>query len=150
MNGSPKSRRVASRAGFTLIELLTVIVIIGVLAGMISSAVLMSKRRALDLRRETELKTIKSAIENYRYEYQQWPCEGADLYPLPPSVTYSNDNYKIKNWMDARDGNDNNTRKIRFINIGDYKTNSVGSIVDYKGNPYEITISFTNDKVTIN
>ena len=136
--------------GFTLIELLTVIVIIGVLAGMISTAVMLAKKKSIQVARTAELTAIKSAIDSYRYEYQEWPCpEGQSMSP-PASKTYKNDNrIVIHDWlMNSSEGR--NDRNVRFLNLGDYKQDASGNLVDYSGTPYEIIFDFSNDKVSVN
>jgi len=139
------------KTGFTLIELLTVIVIIGVLVGMISTAVMMAKRKAMDVARDVDLKTIKSAIEAYRFEYQEWPCPAITQYPRPPSVTYQSNNGEVINdWlMNTNAADKRNERGIKFLNLGDYRRDSFSNLVDYAGNKYKITFDFDNDTVKV-
>lgn len=127
-------------SGFTLIELLTVIMIIIIMAGLMFSAIMKVYRTARQKDRECEVNTITSAIKNYRYEYDNWPC--------PNDGTYSNNNYKIfQDYM--LEGSPNNQKGIKFINIGDYKLDSKKNITDWKNVPYTIVISFTNDSLSV-
>ena len=71
------------RGGFTLVEMLTVIVIIGILAGLIvgaSVAVRNAARRAIII---TEIKQLEMALQNYKSEVGEYPpdfafCERTD------------------------------------------------------------------------
>ena len=61
------------RGGFTLVEMLTVIVIIGILAGLIvgaSVAVRNAARRAIII---TEIKQLEMALQNYKSETGEYP-----------------------------------------------------------------------------
>jgi prepilin-type N-terminal cleavage/methylation domain-containing protein len=71
------------RGGFTLVEMLTVIVIIGILAGLVvgaSVAVRNAARRAIII---TEIKQLEMALQNYKSEMGEYPpdfafCERGD------------------------------------------------------------------------
>ena len=144
-------------AGFTLIELLTVIVIIGVLAGMISTAVIIAKRKSLSVARIAEVVTIKSAIEAYRFEYQEWPCPPTS----DPTATYKdapkNNGIIIHDWLlnmtvpaTKTAPGEFNSRGVKFLNPVDYRQDDAGDLVDYDENTYEIIFDFDNDKVSVN
>jgi prepilin-type N-terminal cleavage/methylation domain-containing protein len=66
------------KKGFTLIEILIVVVIIGILASValtvIQPDVLYS--RARDSRRQTDLKTLQTGLENYYAENRSYPYPG--------------------------------------------------------------------------
>lgn len=65
------------RGGFTLVEMLTVIVIIGILAGLIvgaSVAVRNAARRAIII---TEIKQLEMALQNYKSETGEYPPDFA-------------------------------------------------------------------------
>ncbi len=142
-------------AGFTLIELLTVIVIIGVLAGMISSAVIIAKGKSLEVARKAEVTTIKGAIDAYKFEYQEWPCEEATRVSPPSSVTYKdppkNNGIVINDWLlNADVPDERNDRDVKFLTLVDYRQDDDGNLVDYDGVKYEIIFDFDNDKVSVN
>ena len=146
----------AGRAGFTLLELLTVIVIIGLLAAMISAAVMMAKKRGREVARTAELATIKSALEAYRFEYQEWPCDedagegdaptGIVVYELGAKPNRSVIHDSLMNMDSAAKRND---RGIKYLNLGDYKQDVNSNLVDYAGNAYKITFDFGKDEVSV-
>ncbi len=136
-------------AGFSLLELLTVIVIIGVLAGMISTAVMMAKKKAQSDATTSERETIKSALEAYRFEYQEWPCEEGSQEKPEGSKSYKENNYIVINdWLMKYEANKND-RNVRFLNLGDYRTNASGALIDYDGDTYNITFDFDKDTVSV-
>lgn len=139
--GTPAGRRRRGKGGFTLIELLVVIVIIAILATMVAGSLFVAVRNAQRKRDEAQKATLKAAIETYRHEYSEWPTD-------PGSYTaWSNDNYEIIECLVRPQGpSTGNPRMIQFINISEYMTNETGSVISpVSGNPYEISISPSND-----
>jgi len=67
-------RKVKNTTAFTLVELLVVIGIIGILAGLISTAVVSAKKKALVASARIEIKNIVGAISKYESEYNRYPC----------------------------------------------------------------------------
>jgi general secretion pathway protein G len=61
----PKMKAMKKRAGFTLLELLIVIAIIGVLASLVAVSYSSAQRRARDSQRQSDLKAIQNALEQY-------------------------------------------------------------------------------------
>lgn len=72
-------RRTRDRSAFTLIELLTVIVIIGILVGMITAAVIMARTRARVARIATEINNLDLALKNYQERYGDAPPDGCGI-----------------------------------------------------------------------
>lgn len=60
--------------GFTLIELLVVVAIIGVLASIILSSLNSARAKARDARRESDIKTIQTALEMYYLDHGDYPA----------------------------------------------------------------------------
>jgi prepilin-type N-terminal cleavage/methylation domain-containing protein len=70
---SPKDWSSARRSGFTLVELLAVIMIIALLAGLLTPAIMrsLSSSRAAAVKAEIEL--LNTALMNYKNEYGSFP-----------------------------------------------------------------------------
>ncbi len=78
---SPKDRD----DGFTLIELLIVVAIIGILASIVASNYLQAIERTVRAACQQNLRTIHTALNAYRLDYNQFPpADGtADVVPHP-------------------------------------------------------------------
>ena len=61
------------KRGFTLIELLIVITIIGILSTIILSSLSKARAKARDARRESDIHTIQTALENYYIDHGEYP-----------------------------------------------------------------------------
>jgi len=121
--------------GFTLIELLMVIVVIGILVGMVSSAVLHSRRAAKKQKTRTDFRTIASAVILYHHQYGSWPAEER----LDNGFkVFSNENYYVI------DGLVSNSLNMSFLSIGDYQFDGDGNIISPFGDPYIIAINARN------
>jgi type II secretion system protein G len=62
--------------GFTLIELLVVIAIIGMLSGMVLVSMSGARGKARDARRVNDIDQIRSALELYYLQNDQYPASG--------------------------------------------------------------------------
>jgi prepilin-type N-terminal cleavage/methylation domain-containing protein len=72
-NNPPRSHR----AGFTLVELLTVIAIIGILAGMLMTALPAAVNSAKKAKAKSEMAGIVTAIQSYDQDYSRYPVSPA-------------------------------------------------------------------------
>jgi prepilin-type N-terminal cleavage/methylation domain-containing protein len=63
----------SSKEGFTLIEVLGVMAVVGLLISLLFPAIEASRRSSLQQRSRLQLLEIKSAIENYRSYYGNYP-----------------------------------------------------------------------------
>lgn len=83
------------RKGFTLIELLVVISIIGILMGLSIFGLKGARESARDAQRKSDLELIRSGLELYKSDCDQYPGTGSLSSPLkgagsPPSCSTSN------------------------------------------------------------
>lgn len=79
--------------GFTLLELLIVIVIIGILAVMIIPSLLSGPQKARDGQRKSDLRNLKTALEQYYTDYNTYPKASSWKTDLSTSSPGTNDAY---------------------------------------------------------
>lgn len=65
-----------NRKGFTLIELLVVITIIGILATGAISVYTSQIQKARDTTRINDIEALKSGVEQFYQDKQEYPCAG--------------------------------------------------------------------------
>ncbi len=82
---SPMAPSSARRSGFTLVELLAVIMIIALLAGLVTPAVMRARNSARNAAIRAEIDMLHMAIMNYKNEYGSFP----PAYDLNPNVAGS-------------------------------------------------------------
>ncbi|MCS7092766.1 MAG: prepilin-type N-terminal cleavage/methylation domain-containing protein [Patescibacteria group bacterium] len=75
--------KIFTNKGFTLIELLVVISIIGVISAMSLFALQSSRESARNARRRADLETIRSALEMYKADCNQYPAASGNAVPNP-------------------------------------------------------------------
>ncbi|MCX7928285.1 MAG: prepilin-type N-terminal cleavage/methylation domain-containing protein [Patescibacteria group bacterium] len=75
--------KIFTNKGFTLIELLVVISIIGVISAMSFFALQSSRESARNARRRADLETIRSALEMYKADCNQYPAASGNAVPNP-------------------------------------------------------------------
>ena len=67
-----------NRFGFTLVEMLTVIAIIGILAALMSGAMVAVRARVQKAAISAEIKQLEMALEAYKTTYGEYPPDGTD------------------------------------------------------------------------
>ncbi len=90
---STKRFSVLRRKGFTLIELLVVIFIIGLLASIVVVSVQGARAKARDAKRKADLRSLRTAIEQYANDNGQYPATSGALHD--PGCTGENCSYAI-------------------------------------------------------
>ena len=73
-----KSTLRGPRRGFTLIEMLSVVVIIGILAGLITAAAIAARNRARRARIKIEISQLEQALGHYKAKYGSYPPDFTD------------------------------------------------------------------------
>ncbi len=115
-----KRLRPLRRSGFTLIELLVVVAIIGILAALVSSAIMKLTKTAANKRNTNNAERLEAAIVEYWHDKGRWPLplrekpdhkkiekgykglkgsrdEDRDVTVYTYTKSYSSDNHKIVN-----------------------------------------------------
>ena len=82
-----KSSMRISRPGFTLIELMVSIAIVGIIFGVIITSTLAIKRSSRDAQRQSDLRTIQSAIEQYNADQTYYPTSANLNFSTAVSLT---------------------------------------------------------------
>ena len=118
-------KRSLRRSGFTLIELLVVVAIIGILAALVSSAILKLTKTAASKRNTNNAERLEAAIVEYWHDMGRWPLPkgarpkikkvehgykglegskdaGNDVTVQTYTMSYAADNHKVvNNLLDA-------------------------------------------------
>ena len=122
---------------------MAVVVVIVILLGLLSSALIRARDRANAMRISAEKKTLAAAIETYRHEYDKWPGQAGNTVQTDP-------NYHVVNCLhpDTATGAEN-PRGIVFLNRGEYRFDGQGNVLYGRTNEYSIVIDLTNGTVTV-
>ena len=91
------------RHGFTLIELLVVMIIIGILAALVTPAIMSAVRRSKEFTITSELKQIEGALEKFRTEYGVYPVDFGNPYVLNDFIRQIAPNQAYGNIIDESD-----------------------------------------------
>jgi general secretion pathway protein G len=77
MNGSKNVIRKGANRGFTLIEILIVVVILGILAAIVIPQFSSASQEAAVSSVRSQLQTLRSQVELYRVQNNEYPATGA-------------------------------------------------------------------------
>lgn len=100
--------------GFTLIELLIVIAIVGILAGLVSSAIVVVMKSATEKRIESNAERLKAAIVEYWHDMGRWPIPDNAEPVLEKSGTKKKD--MLLNSLTG-DNDDNREDAFRYVMV---------------------------------
>ena len=134
-----------NKNGFTLIELLAVIVIIMILMGLLMPALFGTKKQAKNKQSKAECMTIETAIVSYKTDRRKWPACAGDA--------DDGDNGSSSDKTYSSTGDKPNAYIIKeltrpdppYLDIGDFKTDSSGNVLDPWGDEYIIKIDTDYD-----
>ncbi len=124
----------ARTGGFTLIELMAVIVIIFILFGILMATLGKAQENAKRKLAQQTVATLSTAIRNYKYERNEYPClpTGKGVGWGSSDKTYSSDNYYIIAAL---------TNAVPpMLNTSGIKLDSNGAAVDPWLSPYVIVL----------
>lgn len=74
---APRYEHKSRSAAFTLVELLVVVAIIGILAGLLGSAIMAANKTANKKRADNNAVLLAAAINEYRHDFGKWPLSGS-------------------------------------------------------------------------
>ena len=134
-----------NKSGFTLVELLAVIVIIMILVGFLMPALHGTKKQAYNKKAKAECMAITTAIISYKTDKRKWPVGGDNG---KPDKTYGDEgddrlNVYVINELILPKANP------PYLDIGDFKTDSDGNVIDPWGEQYIIKIDTDYDGVLV-
>jgi len=122
-----------SSSAFTLVELLVVIVIIGILFGFITSAVMRSRIAARRRQAESDCYTLAAAAQAYYHQFGEWPVSNPHGGQAVRILT--EDNREVM--MLLLD----NPLKKSFLNEGEYRFDSNTNVLTPWGVEYTFIIN---------
>lgn len=121
-----------SSSAFTLVEMLVVVALIGILFGLITSAVLRARVGARRRQAQSDCYTLGGAVVAYHHQFGIWPIPDPDKTDL---VTRSTDNHVIMDLIL------NNDLDKAFVNAGEYQFDSAGNVLTPWGTKYYFVIN---------
>jgi general secretion pathway protein G len=92
------------RQGFTLVEIMAVVVIMGLLAGLVGTAVVSNMNKARQQTAATQIKQLASALTFYQMDNGRFPTTDQGLQALveKPSGAPEPRNYRPGGYLDAK------------------------------------------------
>ena len=127
------------RHGFTLIELMLVLVVIGILIGLLSSALVKAKESARKTRAMGDVASLATMLSNYRHEYGEWPS-----FKTSGTEVFQDNNYRIVEYIQ-----NHNPRGVQFANWSEYIRDRAGNLCDPWGSAYKIVFNYDQDVASV-
>lgn len=110
--------------GFTLIEMLVVIAIIGILAGMLFSALSTARKYVRKVKAGVEVKNLEGAWKQYYAEYYTWPTNNSLVGSDPETDKVAIKGYVASLLQGINTGTGNsNRKKLQFMQFSKFDSN---------------------------
>jgi general secretion pathway protein G len=119
------------KKGFTVIELLTVLAIIGILAGLITTAAHEARKRALMAKAKAAISSVETALGMFQSDLGGYPTPGAGNANLINALSENTGTYVIGTQSYALPSDDWSGPYMNFKDEA-----STGEFLDPWGNPY--------------
>ncbi|MBM4144631.1 MAG: type II secretion system protein [Lentisphaerae bacterium] len=133
-------------SAFTLIELLTVVVILGILFGLVTSAVMRARLSARRRKAATDCITLAAAARSHYHRFGEWPVP--DPYDANGIRVYLNSNYKVMACLLS------NELSRTHLSVGDYAFDAQTNVLSpapasYPAGATSMTVTYGAQNVTM-
>ena len=116
-----------------------VLVVIGILIGLLSSALVKAKESARKTRAKGDVASLATMISNYRHEYGEWPSSKTS-----GTESFQDDNHRIVDYIQ-----NHNPRGVQFANWSEYIRDRAGNLCNPWGSAYKFVFNYETDTVSV-